>query len=78
MEGELGTLQKALYETTKVGFEKFTRKRQGIEGYLGHERGLKGVDSFKEAIRAYVTGAVQASKRLDHHSMDSALRKDLR
>jgi len=65
MQGELGTLQKALYETTRVGFEKFTRKRQGIEGYLGHERGLKGVDNFKEAIRAYVTGAVHASKRLE-------------
>ena len=31
MQGELSTLQKALYEYGKAGFEKFTRQRQGID-----------------------------------------------
>ena len=62
---ELSTLQNALYKYGQAGFERFAKQRQGIEGFLGHERGLEGVINFKEAIRTYVTGAAQATKRLE-------------
>ena len=61
---ELSALQNALYKYGQAGFERFAKQRQGIEGFLGHERGLEGVLNFKEAIRTYVTGAAQATKRL--------------
>ena len=41
MQSELSTLQKALYTYGKAGFEKFAKQRQGIEGFLGHEKVLK-------------------------------------
>ena len=69
MQSELSTLQKALYTYGKAGFEKFAKQRQGIEGFLGHEKGLEGVMNFKEAIRTYVTGAIQATKRLELNDM---------
>ena len=62
---ELTYLQKALYDYGKAGFEKFAKTRQGIEGFLGHEKGLKGVMNFKEAIRTYVTGGINASRRIE-------------
>ena len=55
----------ALYKYGQAGFERFAKQRQGIEGFLGHEKGLEGVLNFKEAIRTYVTGAAQATKRLE-------------
>ena len=59
------SLQNALYKYGQAGFERFAKQRQGIEGFFGHERGLEGVLNFKEAIRTYVTGAAQATKRLE-------------